>query len=387
MANYISLEEAAKKLQVTVDEVVEMLSRGEIFGYRDGTSWKFKPEEVERALEEQSGGLLDEGTDPSGSSLVISSNDFELGTGSGISGSRSGAGKSGRRSGSDLPLIEEGDDSLDSLGSGDLELGDELRLASDSGSEISLGDSKDGGLSIGPVEKSDVLGGTTSKSKSPKEMPLQEDEDELVLGTGSDVQLAADSNINLVSPSDSGLSLDDEPLDLAGSGISGLDLGGEGSGVKKPSASGSGSLVDFQQDQEFQLSPSNAADADDDSGSQVIELEDSADFGDGAVALPTSGSLDDLAADLGGGGLGAGALAGGGLGMEEATAAGPAVVRATPEIPFSMLQVGALLSILLLMGLAGILVTDIVRNLWAWSDSDNLTSGFTQMVIEAAGMK
>jgi hypothetical protein len=63
------------------------------------------------------------------------------------------------------------------------------------------------------------------------------------------------------------------------------------------------------------------------------------------------------------------------------------VVRATPEIPFSMLQVGALLSILLLMGLAGILVTDIVRNLWAWSDSDNLTSGFTQMVIEAAGMK
>jgi hypothetical protein len=218
-------------------------------------------------------------------------------------------------------------------------------------------------------------------------MPLQEDEDELVLGTGSDVQLAADSNINLVSPSDSGLSLDDEPLDLAGSGISGLDLGSEGSGIKKPSASGSGSLVDFQQDQEFQLSPSNAADSDDDSGSQVIELEDSADFGDGAVALPTSGSLDDLAADLGGGGLGAGALAGGGLGMEEVAAAGPAVVRATPEIPFSMLQVGALLSILLLMGLAGILVTDIVRNLWAWSDSDNLTSGFTQMVIEAAGMK
>jgi hypothetical protein len=286
-----------------------------------------------------------------------------------------------------MPLIEEGDDALDPFGSGDLELGDELRLASDSGSEISLGDSKDGGLSIGPVEKSDVLGGTTNKSKSPKEMPLQEDEDELVLGTGSDVQLAADSNINLVSPSDSGLSLDDEPLDLAGSGISGLDLGSEGSGIKKPSASGSGSLVDFQQDQEFQLSPSNAADSDDDSGSQVIELEDSADFGDGAVALPTSGSLDDLAADLGGGGLGAGALAGGGLGMEEVAAAGPAVVRATPEIPFSMLQVGALLSILLLMGLAGILVTDIVRNLWAWSDSDNLTSGFTQMVIEAAGMK
>jgi len=280
MANYISLEEAAKKLQVTVDEVVEMLSRGEIFGYRDGTSWKFKPEEVERALEELSGGLLDEATDPSGSSLVISSNDFDLGSGT---GSRSGAGKSGRRSGSDLPLIEDGDDLLDPLGSGDLELGDELRLASDSGSEISLGDSNDGGLSLGPVEKSDVLGGTTSKSKAPKEMPLQEDEDELVLGTGSDVQLATDSNINLVSPSDSGLSLDDEPLDLAGSGISGLDLGGEGSGLKKPSASGSGSLVDFQQDQEFQLSPSNAADADDDSGSQVIELEDSADFGDGAV--------------------------------------------------------------------------------------------------------
>ncbi len=41
------------------------------------------------------------------------------------------------------------------------------------------------------------------------------------------MDLAAESGINLMSPSDSGLSLEEEPLDLAGTGISGLDLGAE----------------------------------------------------------------------------------------------------------------------------------------------------------------
>ncbi len=102
-----------------------------------------------------------------------------------------------------------------------------------------------------------------------------DDEDELVLGSGSDIALATDSGINLMSPSDSGLSLEDEPLDLAGTGISGLDLATEGSGVGSGagSAAASGSLVDFQQDEEFQLSPSGGIEMDEDSGSQVIELE------------------------------------------------------------------------------------------------------------------
>ena len=64
-AQFITLEEAAKKLGVHTDELVEMRSRGDIFGYRDGASWKFKPEEIERVASEMLGGAMDE--DPAGS--------------------------------------------------------------------------------------------------------------------------------------------------------------------------------------------------------------------------------------------------------------------------------------------------------------------------------
>ncbi len=48
MAKLIELKEAAERLGITPDELTEMRSRNEIFGYRDGASWKFKPEEIER---------------------------------------------------------------------------------------------------------------------------------------------------------------------------------------------------------------------------------------------------------------------------------------------------------------------------------------------------
>jgi hypothetical protein len=36
--------------------------------------------------------------------------------------------------------------------------------------------------------------------------------------------------------------------------------------------------------------------------------------------------------------------------------------------------------------MSGILVTDIVRNMWSWNGSSDVTSGFTQMVLSALGM-
>jgi hypothetical protein len=203
------------------------------------------------------------------------------------------------------------------------------------------------------------------------------DDGDLVLGGGSDLALGTDSGINLMSPADSGISLEDEPLDLAASGISGLDLASEGSDVE---GSGAGSSVDFRQDEEFQLSPSGALSADDDSGSQVIELEDSSEFGDAAVALPAEDGFDAFA-DVDSGGMDEG-------GFGEAAPAGAAVVMGVPEVPYSLPQVLSLLGILLLMCMSGILVTDIVRNMWAWSGSgSSLTSGFTDMVLGAFGMK
>jgi hypothetical protein len=203
----------------------------------------------------------------------------------------------------------------------------------------------------------------------------KDDEDDLVLGSDSGLALGAE--INLMSPSDSGLSLDDEPLDLAGTGISGLDLGGEvgsrvGSGTGKSgagsgigSALGSGALVDFQPADEFRLTPSGGIETDDDSSSQVIELEDSsitdlgelpAGPGDGPVWEPQGGE----------------------------TYAGP-VGATSVEVPYTGLQVGMLTVILLLMGLGGILTTDILRNLWEWNGTTDYSTGLTSMLVKAFG--
>ena len=45
---FVTIEEAAESLGVSVDEINEMRERGEIHAYRDGGSWKFREDEVER---------------------------------------------------------------------------------------------------------------------------------------------------------------------------------------------------------------------------------------------------------------------------------------------------------------------------------------------------
>lgn len=445
-SNFIGLEEAAKRLGVSAQELVEMRSRGDIFGYRDGASWKFKPEEIERVSSEVLGDALDE--DPAGSSILVSEqelgpagsklgstigSDIQLaadiqpnpesdvslvpdpGGGSDVKlvagrsgikqdGSGSGShilsggsdlkpGSSNKLSGSDLKLSNDDDDddelSLqvddDGLGSGISGIGLGSGLGSGVGSDVELG--SDIGLSL---EGSDLLAGLSpvsrpGKSKKPdaavgSDLELGSDDDDLVLGGGSDLAIGNDSGINLMSPSDSGISLEDEPLDLAGSGISGLDLAGEGSDAKSGSGIGSGSAagsgIEFSQGEDFQLTPSGSIDNEDDSGSQVIELEDSSEFGDAAVALPAAdGGFGDV-------GFGAGD-AFGAAGLATAGGASSSVPSmGSPEVPFGTGMVLLLLGILMIMGLSGLLVTDMVRNMWQWSGgSSDLTSGFTKAIV------
>ena len=51
MAKLVELNEAAAALGVTSEELSEMRQRNEIFGYRDGSTWKFKQEEIDRVLQ------------------------------------------------------------------------------------------------------------------------------------------------------------------------------------------------------------------------------------------------------------------------------------------------------------------------------------------------
>ena len=52
MANYLSLEEAAKKLGISTDRLVDLRSQGQVRGFRDGASWKFPEDAVDQLAEE-----------------------------------------------------------------------------------------------------------------------------------------------------------------------------------------------------------------------------------------------------------------------------------------------------------------------------------------------
>lgn len=245
---------------------------------------------------------------------------------------------------------------------------------------------------------------------------IADDDDDLVVSSaGSDISIAGDSGINLMSPSDSGLSLESEPLDLAGSSISALDLGaelGEGSGAGSSRGSrsglvpgdGSGSAVDFQADEEFQLSPSGIQlERSEESGSQVIAIEESEAFEaeevsfdnddgfgggggfaggfDDANALADGGLDDPMALD--GGGMEEDALA---VGTTATAAAGAGMMMGGYEVPFTLLQTLGMLMILIVMSLGGMLMTDLVRNMWAYSETSAPVSALTDALIGLMGM-
>ena len=86
MSKFVELNEAAKLLGITPDELIELRAEGKIHGYRDGSSWKFKNDEVDRVLAERGGGGDLELAAEGGSDLSLgSSSDLALGDeGSGI---------------------------------------------------------------------------------------------------------------------------------------------------------------------------------------------------------------------------------------------------------------------------------------------------------------
>lgn len=490
MASYLSLEEAAAKLGIPTDRLVELRSQGQVRGFRDGTSWKFPETEIERLADEL--GELAGGSDVS---LVASGgdgSDVELVPGDPSAGSGSGSGKNlleidsaelqldepaithdsaqldlsnEAQSGSTGPITDEelkeiagseggsapapaealaDDDSGEYRLQGEAppatpaesptaksqdpsalshDSDDDLQLDLGEASSLELmGDleSPEGGSGVGSDLAGDVLsdldllgaeqegsglisgdsenvlesagsgsgvgsGSGLEEALDDDDLVIADDDDDLVLGgVGSDIALAGDSGINLMSPSDSGLSLEGEPLDLAGSSVSALDLGaeagagssgtgGSGSGPGKP-GSGSGG------DEEFQLSPSGIGIEADDSGSQVIEIEDSE-----AIAEPVDFAEGGLEAEEG-----FDAEEPVGLDDDDMLAAGTAgsgrpAAYAAYEVPFSLLQVVSLAMIICVLGLGGMLMTDLVRNMWAYSEPAAPVSSLTNMLIDLMG--
>ena len=207
---------------------------------------------------------------------------------------------------------------------------------------------------------------------------------------------AVDSGINLTAPVDSGLSLeDDEPLDLGGSSISSLELPEDDDIIALDSEEvGPDETTQLKQDEEFLLSPSDEMFMDEsDSGSQVIALEDSAAFDqDAATLVPEGGAalldgsegLDQQLGALGGGG--APAMPTGAPTPAGATA--QVYAAEPPETPYSIWNVLGLLVIIMFLSLSGIVMTDMMKNMWAWDEGGHdVATGISNGLTTAIGLK
>jgi excisionase family DNA binding protein len=422
-AIFIELDEAAKQLGVTAEQLNEMRLRGEIYGTRDGSTWKFKAEEVQRVAEELGISSVETGDDDVlglATDSPTSSSDLHLEAEAEVS--------------SDSPTAIGALEDLDDLGvtaGSDVNLGgedDELRLRPEGSSDVALiPDSEGSGVNLVADEHDDILAGSdvgldaagtgdldfegsdlsiasdltlddapkSAKRDAPNaEMTIGDDEelalsddDELVLEGGSDVTGGSGgSGINLASPSDSGLNLEEEPLDLAGSSVSSLELPEDDDIIDLDELDALGEEGGkLKADEDFQLTASAMTGEEDeeDSGSQVIALEDSEAFGDAAGMLvegeeaePVLGQAEDELE--------------GALDQYESSPmvqpAAQAGYAAPPEAPYSIWNIIALLSIFVVLGLTGMLMMDLVRNMWSWNEPFTASTPIMDMMIKLAGL-
>jgi hypothetical protein len=272
-------------------------------------------------------------------------------------------------------------------------------------SDLSLKDVELAGEDEGtdPVPE-EVASGKGKKKSVPdtgptSDLELATDEDDFVLAEagGSDITLdSGDSGINLISPSDSGLALDDIPLEMGGSAIlESLNLGGGpgeseislvGSDIvekQPPAPKGKGKQqAALQTDDDFRLTPLGETDDDGDSSSQVIALD--ADLGD--MDAPAAGILgEDAFAELPEGeavGFEDDYPAGDDAGLEMAGYA-PVVAR---EAEYTTLNIIALGSCVVILLFGTVVMMDMIRNIWAWDESFALNDSLLDSILGMFGL-
>ncbi len=431
-------KEAAAMLGVSEDQLMEMRQRGDIFARRDGTNWTYKSEEVERVLAERGGGSgviggeefdnlladLSSPTNKADGPLLISEEELGRspeGTSSTIIGKKDIDRLAGE---SDLQLAPEGDLAGSGIkpasgifGGSDLKLGGSgtgTGSGKKGGSDIELGD----GLELGDDELS--LASDSNKPVGSAKVVDDDDSDEIDLdsdsvgmasgsvigsGIGSDITLrGGDSGINL-KPTDSGLSLEEEPLDLGGSAVDSLELPEDDDVIALDEDSADpDQATQLKQDDQFLLSPTDAlSDDESDSGSQVIALEDSESFdADAATMLRSAGAapLQPLADDAFGGApmmdafsevspMGA-AMPMGGMPMGAAPGmAGQPVYVQVPvvETPYSVWNVLGLFFVTIMMVCCGMLTVDILLNMWVFEGQSSMSMALMDLAIDTFNLK
>jgi len=407
---FYDIDEAATVLGVSTTQLNEMRTRNEIRGFRDGTTWKFRAEEVEKVAGELKSRpaaaddddelkLADEPSDAEGGSVLLS--ERELGSAPTTSSTIIGKSSSPSSSDSDIQLADS------SIEKETARAGSDVKLASGSGSgkveggsdlglqfeeldslELDFGTGSGKGSDVGAVKSSGQAGGPSdstlqlgddspapsgSEAKKGSDvggsaLDLSGDDDLVLGGSGSDVtSKPGDSGISLMDPSDSGLSLD-EPLEL-GSKIDGgsLVLGEDDMITLGGSSADVSAATQLRSDDDFLLTPSTKPEDESESGSQVIALDSLEGFDEDAATQVGGPAMRLLAedaseADTMVGGVGAMPAAMPGM----AGAPGMMMAPVIPEAPYSIWNVLAMFVCIAVLCLVGMMMADLVRNMWSW---------------------
>ena len=414
---YYNLEKAAEVLGLTPAEVQQMRERNELHAYRDGADWKFKADEVQQKLAEQikAREAAAESEPPDDDVEDVLATEGELG--------QSGSSPSGRVIGDlegDAAVAGESDlrlaDSDVKLGGSDVDMDETVADESEAVAKVAQDDTEAtvpdaGDLDLILDEDSTVADGPMAPDQqvtipadaaASADVSGQADEDDLVLGgssgSGSDITIGGDSGISLVDPADSGLSLE-EPVDLVGEGDDSLELG-EDDMLTFTEEADSDAPTELASDDDFLLTPlEDAGDEDSESGSQVIALDTEGEAGEaGTMAADEAGPSmaamldEDFAPDEG---VGLGVAA-----MEAAPAVGvPAAApqqlaegapvtgyaAALPEAPYSIWNVVSLASCVIFLMLTGMMLFDLLRNMWSWSGPYDINSSLMEMILGLFG--
>lgn len=268
--------------------------------------------------------------------------------------------------GSDIVLgsdISLGDDFLEES------LEDDLILDDEDDSDFALSDDVSPSVAAAaPVEQAE------------EEESEDADTGDLVLGgpSGSDITLGSgDSGISLADPSESGLSLE-QPFQIA-------PLEGEEEEVSLEmdsddlfSLSGDeGSSDEVEANDDFLLTPMEEAvdESSDDSGSQVIALDESDDLADAAMfeeASPAMGGVleEDVDEDA--------TVA---LATTPFTGAAAPATAAGRQAAYSVLNIISLSGCAIVLTLTGVMMYDLMRNMWSWDSPYYVNSAIMDFIL------
>jgi hypothetical protein len=175
----------------------------------------------------------------------------------------------------------------------------------------------------------------------------------------------------------------DEPLVLGGSGKEMLELGeADVIDLSQEQSADMEGATQLKSDEDFLLTPvQESASEEADSGSQVIALDSDEDVGSGAFTPASSGMVAMLEEDTGAEPLIAGMPAGGALAAGQALVTTPSV----PEAPYSGWNVLGLVCCALLLLFTGMVMHDLVRNIWKWDGVSSVNSSIFDGIEKTIG--